>query len=108
MERDIERVIALVRDRLPSVSVVQWHKKHPGDDDGIWWFRLPGVEHDIQLESSDGACPFLVEHDDMKSTAEACHAETIEQATEAVVEYLRNVEELEADADDPPRSGGSR
>jgi hypothetical protein len=47
MDRDIDRVIAPVRSRLASVSVVQWHKKHPGDDDGIWWFRLPGIARDI-------------------------------------------------------------
>jgi hypothetical protein len=88
MDRDIDRVIALVRGRLPSVSVVQWHKTHPGDDDGIWWFRLPGVERDIQLESSFGTCPFLVEHDDMRSTAEQWRAASVEQAAEAVVGYL--------------------
>ncbi|MFL5330712.1 MAG: hypothetical protein ACJ8C4_17570 [Gemmataceae bacterium] len=88
MGRDIDRVIALVRNRLPSVSVVQWHKKHPGDDDGIWWFRLPGVERDIQLESSFGTCPFLVEHDDMQSTAEQWRAQSVEQAAEAVIGYL--------------------
>jgi hypothetical protein len=89
MNRDIDRIIALVRDRLPSVSVVQWHKTHPSDDDGIWFFRLPGVERDIQLESSFGTCPFLVEHDDMQSTAEQWWAESVEQAAEAVMGYLR-------------------
>ena len=88
MDGDIDRVIALVRSRLSAVSVVQWHKKHPGDDDGIWWFRLPGIEREIQLESSFGTCPFLVEHDDMQSTAEQWHAQSVEQAVEAVVGYL--------------------
>lgn len=88
MERDIERVIALVRNRLPSVSVVQLDKMHSGDDDGIWYFRLPGVERDIQLESSDGVSPFIVEHDEMQSTAEAWRATSVEQAAAAVVEYL--------------------
>ncbi len=88
MDRDIDHVIALVRERLPSVSVVQWHKKHPGDDDGIWWFRLPGIERDIQLESSFGTCPFLVENDDMQSTAEQWRAASVEEAARAVVGYL--------------------
>lgn len=86
MERDIDRVIALVRGRLPSVSVVQWHKTPPGDNDGIWWFRLPSVWPDIKLES-DGACPFLVEHSDMRSTAEQWWAGSVEQAAEAIVRY---------------------
>lgn len=90
MERDIDRVMALVRARLPSVSVTQWHKKHPGDDDGIWWFRLPGVEQDIQLESSFGTCPFLVEHSDMRTTTDAWRAVSVEQAAAAVVGYLES------------------
>jgi hypothetical protein len=89
VDRDIDRVIALVRSRLPSVSVVQWQKRRPGDDDGIWWFRLQGIERDIQLESSFGTCPFLVEHDDMRSTAEQWQAQSVEQAVEAVVRYLQ-------------------
>jgi len=89
VERDIDRVIELVRNRLPAVSVVQWHKVHPADDDGIWWFRLPGVEKDIQLESSYGTCPFMVEHDDTPSAAEAEWAGSIDRAADAVVKYLQ-------------------
>ena len=48
--------------------------------DGIWWFWLPDIAKYIQLESSYGTCPFLVEHDDMESTAEAWHAQTVEEA----------------------------
>jgi hypothetical protein len=90
VDRDIDRVMLLVRSHLPSVSIIQWHKKHPGDDDGVWWFRLPGVKRDIQLESSFGACPFVVEHDDMQSTAEQWRAATVEEAVDAVVAYLKS------------------
>jgi hypothetical protein len=88
MARDIERVIELVRTRFPDVNVVQWQKLRPGDDDGLWWFRLANIDKDIQLESSSGACPFLIEHDDMKSTAEQWWAQTVEEAAQAVIEYL--------------------
>src|SRR5206468_3607677 len=84
--RDIDRTIAIVQSRFPSVTVEQWRKKHPGDDDGIWWFRLPGVEQSIQLESSFGNCPFLVENDDMLSTDESWQAMSVEQAAQAVID----------------------
>jgi hypothetical protein len=32
---------------------------HPADDDGIWFFRNGDVE--VQIESSTGNCPFLIE-----------------------------------------------
>jgi hypothetical protein len=88
LTRDIDQVIELVRSRFPKVDVVQWQKKWPADDDGIWWFRLPGVAEDIKLESSSGMCPFLIEHDDMQSTDEQWWAGTIGEAARAVMDYL--------------------
>jgi hypothetical protein len=88
--RDIDQVITAVKSRVPGVVVWQMHKTHPGDDDGIWRFGLPGVERNIQLESSFGTCPFLVEHDDMQSSAEQWRAQAVEQAVQAVVGYLES------------------
>jgi len=88
---DIEAVITEVRSEVPSVLVVQMHQTHPADDDGLWWFRLPGVSRDIQLESSTYDCPFLVEHDDMRSSAEAFRAHSVSEAVSSVVSYLRSI-----------------
>src|SRR5688572_4085304 len=62
---DIDRVIDLVAADLPDVTVVQHQDAWPGDDEGVWFFRLPHVTADIQLESSAGMCPFTVEHGGM-------------------------------------------
>jgi hypothetical protein len=43
----------------PEVKVWQLHVTHPADDDGIWFFQLGNIE--VQAESSNGNCPFLVE-----------------------------------------------
>jgi hypothetical protein len=88
--RDIDRIIAAVRKRLPRLAVDQHKGIHPGDADGLWWFWRAGAENAIQLESSTstGMCPFLVEHDGMKTSAEAWWAGTIDEAAQAVVEYL--------------------
>jgi hypothetical protein len=89
MTRDIDHIIEGVKRRLPSARFYQHRVKHPSvDDDGIWWFYLPGIDKDIQIESSDGMCPFMVEHDDMGSACEAETARSIEEAVEKVVTYL--------------------
>jgi hypothetical protein len=89
MSRDIDHIIEQVSQRLPGVKVQQhWVKNPKVDDDGIWWFYLPGFKKDIRIESSNGMCPFMVEHDDMKSTSEAEFAVTIEDAVEMVTAYL--------------------
>lgn len=37
---------------------------HPRtDDDGLWFFRRPGVSNEVQIESPNRMCPFLIEHD---------------------------------------------
>ncbi|REK24939.1 MAG: hypothetical protein DWQ42_12675 [Planctomycetota bacterium] len=87
--RDIDRIIEQVESRLPNVLVRKHTVRHPGvDDDGIWWFSLPNIEKDIQIESSNGTCPFIVEHDDMNSSAEAEVANTVDEAVEKIAAYL--------------------
>jgi hypothetical protein len=91
-QHDIEAVIGGVRSEIPHVEVKQLQVTHPGaDDDGLWYFRLPGVRRDIQLESSTYNCPFLVAHSDMTSSAEALTAHSIPQAVSFVVSYLRSI-----------------
>jgi hypothetical protein len=86
MNRDIDQIIAKVKARVPTVSVTQLHKIHQGDDDGLWWFDVGNENHNIQIESHDGMCPFLVE------TAELCcekarTAKTVDQAEQMIVDY---------------------
>ena len=88
---DIEAVIDGVRSMLPAVIVVPVHQPHPADDDGLWFFRLPDIRRDIQIESSTHDCPFLVEHSDMTSSSEAFTAASVSEAVAAVVSYFRSV-----------------
>jgi hypothetical protein len=63
--RDIEQIIRLVNDAAPSVMVHQLQVRHPGaDDDGLWFFTRPGIEFEVQIESSTGMCTFLIETDE--------------------------------------------
>ena len=90
MPREIDQIIARVSQLLPDVLVQQIHVAHPGvDDDGLWFFSLPGIAKDIQLESPSGMCIFIVEHSDMKGSTETETARSVEEAVEMVVTYLK-------------------
>jgi len=86
---DIEQIIALVVESIPSTIVSQYDPPFVADDAGVWIFAVPGNDKDIQLESATGMCPFLVEHNSMKSTSEAIMATSIQQAVDEIVRYLR-------------------
>jgi hypothetical protein len=86
--RDIDRIIGLVKERLPAIQVEQLRVTHPADDDGLRFFSLPGNRKGIQLESSSGMCPFIIEHSDMRETATEALGVSVEFAVEAITDYL--------------------
>ncbi|MEM8947508.1 MAG: hypothetical protein AAGD11_20205 [Planctomycetota bacterium] len=61
--RDIDQIIVEVKKSLPNIQVSQLSVTHPSDDDGLWFFRLLSESNEVQIESSSGNCPFLIEHD---------------------------------------------
>ena len=62
---DIDAVISELRRAHPEIAVERLAVRHPGaDDDGLWFFTHPGARGEVQVESSTGAAPFLVESDD--------------------------------------------
>jgi hypothetical protein len=87
-ERDIDTITASVRQRLPDVQIDQWIKLSPSDDDGLWYFRRPGANGEIQLESSSGNCPFTVESDAMKNSSQAVQAHTPDAAVQLITQFL--------------------
>ena len=64
MTRDIDQIIERLKAELPGVHVTQLKASHPGaDDDGLWFIKIPGKDGGVQIESSHGTCPFLIESD---------------------------------------------
>ncbi len=62
MPRDIDQITELLRRHIPGVQITQLQVTHPGaDDDSIWFITVPGREGEVQIESSSGNCPFLIE-----------------------------------------------
>jgi hypothetical protein len=78
--RDIEKLIQSFNTIYPAVNVRQLEVSHPGsDDDGLWFFRTPNSNLEVQIESSTGMFPFLIETDENDTqTTTATIAETIE------------------------------
>jgi hypothetical protein len=78
--RDVDRVIELLRRTYPGVRVRQLEVSHPGtDDDGLWFFEQTESEFEVQIESSNGMCPFLIEteENDARLTTDSIE-ETVE------------------------------
>ena len=85
--RDVDQIIAEIKRSLPQVRWEQLQVKHPGaDDDGLWFFRLPSGANEVQIESSLGICPFLVEHG---ATNERYTGRTVAEVVARVVEWLQ-------------------
>jgi len=84
MAADIDAISEEIRRRFPLVEIKQLRPSHPADDDGIWFFRLSsGLE--VQLESSTGSCPFLIESD---QHPRCMSAETVRSAVQIIVQEL--------------------
>jgi hypothetical protein len=81
----LEEVFRRVKERLPRVEWEQLHVRHAADDDGLWLFWIPDLPGEVQIESSSGVCPFLVEtdkHDDRFT------ADTPEETANTIIEWL--------------------
>jgi hypothetical protein len=89
--RDIDEIVRRVKYAVPETGVEQLRVVHPADDDGIWYFSSPNVDGEIQIESPNGACPFLVETAELSSDS-ARKAESVDAAVEMIVDFLRGSE----------------
>ncbi len=64
MPRDIDQIIELLRRHIPGVQITQLRVTHPdADDEGLWFLKVPGRREEVQIESSSGNCPFIIESD---------------------------------------------
>ncbi len=60
--RDIDQITRQVQAICPIVTIGQLPVAHPvADDDGIWFFSQPDSPFEVQIESPNGMCPFLIE-----------------------------------------------
>lgn len=82
----VKQIIALVRETYPDVRWTRLWVKHPSADDvGLWFFWLAEESGDVQIESSFGVCPFVVETDKHN---ERFIGDSVEKVAETVVKWL--------------------
>jgi hypothetical protein len=60
METDIDKIMIRLTTERPDIRVRRLKVSHKADDDGIWFFSAGGAT-EVQLESTTGNFPFLVE-----------------------------------------------
>jgi hypothetical protein len=83
---DVEKIIELIRDMHPEAEVEQLKVLHPGaDDDGLWFFVQPESPFQVQIESSTGMCPFLIETNENDKRV---NASTVEEVIEVLSALL--------------------
>jgi hypothetical protein len=82
MLRDIDQIIERLKTEIPGVQVTQLQVTHPGaDDDGLWFIKIPGRGGEVQIESSYGSCPFIIESD---FSSEVFHGSTVDEVVSTV------------------------
>lgn len=84
--REIDGILAEVKRSLPNVQISQLTVTHPADDDGVWFFKLPSDRNEVQIESSTGHCPFLIEH---HATGDNFTGLSISEVVRKVVELIQ-------------------
>jgi hypothetical protein len=84
--RDIDSIINRLSSAHPQVRVEQLRVSHPGDDAGIWFFKVAGEPNEVQLESFTGMCPFIVESDTTEAIATA---RSVQEAVSFLEQLLR-------------------
>jgi hypothetical protein len=90
MLRDIDHVIEGVKSAIPGVRVAQLHVSHPGvDDDGLWFIEMDEM---VQIESSNCACPFLIESD---FSGKSFQGHSTEEVVSAVKQPVCRITDLE-------------
>jgi len=95
--RDVDKIISLVLATGPEVKVKQLKVLHPGaDDDGLWFFNQPESPFEVQIESSNGMCPFLIETDETDARFSGNSVEEVVQILSALL-HLSKIETSRSD-----------
>ena len=62
MELDADKIIEAIKEKFPGTKVNEWDAMNPRSFYySLWFFNIPNVDGEIQIESTSGNCPFLVE-----------------------------------------------
>ena len=77
MPRDIDQISAQLEGAIRDVQIRQLQVTHAADDDGLWFITIPGKPGEVQIESTNGTCPFLIESSFNDSRRTACTVDEV-------------------------------
>ena len=64
MERDIDQIILRLKTEISGVQISQLQVVDTkADDNGLWFIKTSNRVEEVQIESSSGNCPFVIESD---------------------------------------------
>jgi hypothetical protein len=87
MQRDIDLILERLTASIPGVHIEQLKVRHPGaDDDDLWFINVQDHEKQVQIESSEGMCPFLIESD---FNNHRLYGDTVEDVVATVKRFYR-------------------
>ena len=81
MQRDIDLIIEQLTGNVPGIHIDQLKPAHPSDDDGLWFINIQNQSEQVQIESSEGMCPFLIESD---FNSERLYGNTVEEVVATI------------------------
>ena len=77
MQRDIDLILEQLAATIPGVQTERLKVAHPdADDDGLWFINIQDRAGEVQIESTTGMCPFLIESD---FSNERSHGHTVQE-----------------------------
>jgi hypothetical protein len=87
--RDIDRIMQQFRRFDSQVKFQQLSVKLPADDDRLWYVSREREPVSIQIESSTGNCPFLIEFDTSPTSSGRMVVATVEEAVELLKSLIQ-------------------
>jgi hypothetical protein len=85
-KRDIDKIIEAVKTKFPNVTIEQLKVMHSADDNGLWYFSFEKFKDEIQIESSSGICPFLIESN---RSDKRVYGNSVDEVVNIICEHLR-------------------
>jgi hypothetical protein len=83
---DVQEIITLVQQSNMNIRWTRLWVRHPGaDDDGLWFFWIHNCPGEVQIESSFGKCPFIIETDKHNEVATG---NSVREVATKILEWL--------------------
>ena len=107
-KREIDDILDELSDAFPGLGHAQLQATHPADDDGLWYIYPPGCNRaTMQIESSNGSAPFLIEWDNGSQAGDRAIVNSADEAVRLIERLILQKNRL-AHALPPPHAADCR